>query len=247
MNMRISTLITALALVALAISVGAIVTLWARPQVIAAAQNPVPVRQITVVGHGDAKAAPDTAMVQVGVQSEAETSRQALTDNNAKMQTLIAKLKELGVADKDIQTSNLSISPRYDDRGRDVVGYQVSNMVSVKIRNIGQTGELLDKVVDAGANSIYGISFMIDEPKSLEQTARDQAIADARTRAQAMAQSAGGTVGQVISITENIGSTPPPMMRMEAATMADSTGGGAPVQAGEQTINAQVQITFELR
>ncbi len=245
--MRLSTLVAAFALATLAVAVGALIAVWSRPQSIVAATNTAPVRQITVVGKGETKAAPDTASVQLGVQTEAETARQALTDNNTKMQTLVARLKELGIADKDIQTSNISIYARYDDRGRDVLGYQVSNTVTVTIRNISQTGEVLDKVVDAGANSVMGISFMIDQPSLLEQTARDQAIQDARTRAEAMAKASNATIGQVLSITENIGSTPPPVY--PAAERATAAGDAAmvPIQTGEQTVTAQVQITFELR
>lgn len=241
MNNRFVSLLAAVALVALLLGVGALLATLFRPQT-AIAQNNVPVRQITVVGHGEARGAPDTANVQIGVQTQGDTARAALTANNTQMQALIAKLKELGVADKDLQTSNVSISPRYDNDGRSVTGYQVSNMVSVTIRNIAQTGDLLDQVVDAGANSLYGVNFMIDDSKALEQTARDAAIAEARTRAEAMAKAGGGSIGQIISITENIGSTPIPMM----ARAADSAA-GMPIQTGEQSINADVQVTFELR
>lgn len=245
MNGRFSTLVAAVALVALVIATGALVALLIRPQTIAAATSGTPVRQITVVGAGDAKGTPDTATVQLGVQTEAATSREALTANNTQMQALIAKLKEQGIADKDLQTSNVSIYPRYDNDGRNITGYQVSNMLTVTIRNVSQTGDLLDKVVDAGANNISGVSFSIADPAALEQTARDAAIANARARAEAMAKAIGGTVGQVLSITENIGSQPPVPM-MERAQMADSAG-SVPIQTGEQTINAQVQVTFELQ
>lgn len=248
MNIRFSTLAGAFGLATLAVAVGALIAVWSRPQSIVAATTTSPVRQITVVGKGEAKATPDTASVQLGVQSEAETARQALTDNNTQMQAMIAKIKELGVADKDIQTSNISIYPRYDDKGRDVLGYQVSNTVTVTIRNISQTGELLDKVVDAGANSVMGIAFNIDQPNQLEQTAREAAIRDARARAEAMAQTSNSALGQVLSITENIGATPPPVYPMAAERMmAADAAGSVPIQGGEQTINAQVQITFELR
>lgn len=244
--MRFPSIAGALALVALAIAVGSIVVLGLRPQTIAAQSTAVPVRQITVVGQGESRGTPDTAGVQIGVQSEAATSRDALTDNNTKMAALIAKIKELGIADKDIQTSNVSIYPRYDNDGRAIVGYQVTNTVSVKIRKIADAGALLDQVVTAGANNLSGISFSIDDPKPLEAQARTQAVADARSRAEAMAQAAGGSVGQVLSITENIGSTPPVPLMMERAQAADAAG-SVPIQSGEQTINASVQITFELR
>lgn len=247
MNMRLSTLAAAFGLATLAVAVGALIAVWSRPQSIVAATSTSPVRQITVVGKGEAKAAPDTASVQLGVQNESETARQALTDNNTQMQAMIAKIKELGVADKDIQTSNINIYPRYDDKGRDVLGYQVNNTVTVTIRNISQTGELLDKVVDAGANSVMGITFMIDQPSKLEQTAREAAINDARARAEAMAQTSNSALGQVLSITENIGASPPPVYPMAAERQMAADTAMVPVQSGEQTINAQVQITFELR
>lgn len=254
MNSRFTTLIIAIALIGLAISAGTLVVLLTRPQTVqGAAQNPVggqvvtsPIRQITVVGQGEAKGAPDTANIQLGVQTEAATAREALTNNNTQMEALIAKLKELGVADKDIQTSNIGIYPRYDNNGRRIEAYQVTNTVSVRIRNITDTGALLDRVVDAGANNVNGISFMIDDATQLQQTARDAAVADARTRAEAMAKAAGVTLGQVLAISETIGQPPVPMlMRAEAADMA--AGSAVPVQTGEQTIGAQVQITFELK
>lgn len=246
MNIRFLSILSVLTLVALALAVGTLATLWFRPRPTAAqaATTTTPVRQITVVGEGKTNAAPDTATVQIGVQTEAPTAREALTANNTQMAALIAKLKELGVADRDLQTSNLSIWPRYDNRGRQIEAYQVTNTVSVKIRNIADAGNLLDQVVDAGANNISGITFLIDDPSALQKSARDAAIADARQRAEAMAQAAGVTLGQVLQISETI-STPPvyPMMRAE---MADAAG-SVPIQTGEQTITAQVQMTFEIR
>lgn len=247
MNIRLSSLVAALALIGLAVSVGALLSFVLRPQTIAAQTTNTPARQITVIGNGDAKGTPDTANVQLGVQTDGTTAREAMTTNNGQMQALIAKLKESGVADKDMQTSNLYISPRYDDKGRDVIGYTVNNMLNVTIREVSKAGELLDKVVDAGANNIWGMSFSIDDPTTLQGAAREKAIADARTRAEAMAKAAGATVGQVISITENIGSTPPVVYEQRMAAGAATDTASVPVQTGEQTITAQVQITFELR
>jgi uncharacterized protein len=232
----------------LVVAAGALGALFARPGTTQAAQTVggSVVRQITVVGTGDAKGAPDQATVQIGVQSQAQTSSDALADNSTKMEALLAKLRELGVAEKDIQTSNFSISPTYGDDGQTVTGYQVNNTASVTIRNIATTGELLDNVVAAGANAIYGISFGIADPKALEGQARDAAIADARARAQTMAQAAGGSLGQILSITETIGAQPIPLMvGASEAMLADAKA--VPIAQGEQTVNAQVQITFELR
>jgi hypothetical protein len=254
MNARFTTLIAAIALIGLAISAGTLTVLLTRPQTAqGASQTPIggaqvvnsAIRQITVVGQGEAKGAPDTASIQLGVQTESATAREALTSNNTQMQALVAKLKELGIADKDIQTSNIAIYPRYDNNGRAVEAYQVSNTVTVRIRDITATGALLDQVVDAGANNINGISFMINDPRQIQQTARDAAIADARARAEAMAKAAGVTLGQVLAISETVGQPVVPLMaRAEAAMAADAS---VPIQSGEQTINAQVQMTFELK
>ena len=205
------------------------------------------VRQITVVGTGEAKAAPDRATVELGVRSEAKTAREALSDNSGKMAALIDQVKQLGVAAKDIQTSNFNISPTYTQDGHTVTGYQVTNTVSVVIRNLNSAGDLLDKVVSAGANTVYGMSFDIDNPKALQEQARNGAVADARTRAEAMAKAAGGTIGQIITISENIGSVPQPLIARGVAESAATAGGAPPVETGEQTIQAQVQITYELR
>jgi uncharacterized protein len=242
MNNRWTTFVAAIALVLLVVMASALATMLIRPQPLAAQQGNGVVRQITVIGTGEAQAAPDMAQVQLGVQTQAATAREALTQNNTQMQALIAKLKELGVADRDLQTSNVSIWPQYD--GQTISGYTANNNVSVKIRDLAQTGDLLDQVVSAGANNVNGISFTIAEPAALEQQARDAAIANARTRAEAMAQAAGGSIGQVLSISETIGQAQPLMFegRAQAADAAN-----VPIEQGEQTISAQVQITFELR
>lgn len=244
--MRFPSLLSAIALIALAVAIGTLIALLARPQAIAAAPNTLTARQITVIGRGDLKATPDTAIINMGVQAEAATARQAMSDNNTKMAALIAKLKELGVTEKDIQTSNISIYPRYDNEGREILGYQVSNTVTVKIRAVTEAGALLDQVVDTGANYMSGIAFTVDDAKNLEQQARDQAIADARTRAEAMAKAAGATVGQVLSINENIGAAPPTAYAAAEARQMMSDAKVA-VQPGEQSVSAQVQITFDLQ
>ncbi len=247
MNSKWSSVLIGGVVAAMIIAAGALGAFFARPGVTQAAQTVggSVVRQITVIGTGEAKGTPDQATVQLGVQSQAPTSSAALADNNTKMEALIAKLKELGIADKDIQTSNFSISPTYGNDGQAVTGYQVNNSASVTIRNIATTGTLLDSVVAAGSNSIYGISFGIGDPKSLQGEARNAAITNAKAQAEAMAQAAGGSVGQILSITESIGSVPQPMMMQSEAMMADAKA--VPISQGEQSVSAQVQITYELR
>ncbi len=246
MQSRVPTVIAAVAVAALVFAAGALGAALSRPRTIAAATTATPLRQITVVGQGKTVAVPDTAVVQLGVQTLADTAREALTQNNAAAEALLAKLRDLGVAERDIQTSNVNIWPQYDRDGTRVTGYQVSNTVTVKIRNIEQTGALLDQVVDAGANNISGISFTIDDPSALEQQARDQALRDARARAEAMAQATGAGVGEILYITETIGMQPPvPLFEAEGGQAAADAR--VPIEPGEQTVTAQVQVTFELR
>jgi uncharacterized protein YggE len=251
MNGKGSTIIAGGVIAALVIGAVALGAALVRPAPTQAAQaaqtgNTV-VRQITVVGTGEAKAAPDRATVELGVRSDAKTAREALADNSGKMAALIGQVKQLGVAAKDIQTRNFNISPTYTQDGHTVTGYQVTNTVSVVIRNLNSAGDLLDKVVSAGANTIYGMSFDIDNPKALQEQARNAAVADARARAEAMVKAAGGTVGQIITISENIGSVQPPVIMRGVAESAATAGGAAPIETGEQTIQAQVQISYELR
>lgn len=201
-------------------------------------------RHVTVVGNGEVQGRPDTAHVQIGVETSAATTQEALAQNNAQVAALIARLQELGVAENDIQTSGFNIYPTYTENGREVTGYTVSNTVAVTIRDLAATGELLDQVVEVGANRVYGISFSVADPSELMAQARTAALADAQARAGQLAQGVNATVGQVLIITENIGAAPPmPMPAMERAQGA----GAVPVQPGEQTFNAQVQVTFELR
>ena len=153
MNSKWSSVFIGGVVAAMIVAAGALGAFFARPGVTQAAQTNggTIVRQITVIGNGEVKGAPDQATVQLGVQSQAQTSTAALADNSTKMEALLAKLKELGVAEKDIQTSNFSISPTYGDDGQTVTGYQVNNSASVTIRNIASTGALLDSVVAAGS------------------------------------------------------------------------------------------------
>lgn len=235
--------ILAILLAATSAGIGAL--LATRP---AAAQSPgvtAPVRQVTVVGQGEITARPDIATVQIGVETEAPNAQEALAQNSAAAQAVQERIAALGIATKDIQTANFAIAPIYGNDGRQVTGYRVSNSVTVIIRNLDGAGALLDQVVQAGANNIYGISFSIDDPQALLDQAREQAITDARARAETLAQSSGATIGQVLVITENIGSAVPlvPVMvaRAEVAAMP------APIQPGEQTLSVAVQVTYELR
>jgi uncharacterized protein YggE len=233
------------AVLLLAVLAGMVGLLYARP---ATAQTVgVPgMRQVTVVGRGEVKGKPDTATIQIGVETEAAVAKDALAKNTDEATALQAKLKELGVAEADIQTSNFSIYPTYGTDGRQITGYHVSNSVVVKIRALDKAGTLLDQVVQVGANSVSSISFSVDDPKALLSQAREQAMQDARARAELLAKAGGAAVGDVLVITENVGAQPPmPLAMPMAAEAADSKA--VPVQPGEQSFGIDVQVTYQLR
>ncbi|EFO80230.1 protein of unknown function DUF541 [Oscillochloris trichoides DG-6] len=220
-------------------------SLLIRPTTAQAQPGVTGMRQITVIGTGEVRIAPDTATVQIGVETTAATTQEALAQNTAQANAIIEQIKALGIAEKDIQTSGFNIYPTYNNDGRQVTGYTVSNQVSVTIRNLADAGSLLDNVVQAGANRIYGINFSVADSNSVLSQARDNAIVDAKARAEQMARQAGASIGQVLVITEIVGSGPiVPMPMMERANGA---GSPVPVQAGEQSYTAQVQVTYELR
>lgn len=227
----------------LAVLVGIVALFYTRPSV-AQSNTGVPgMRQVSVLGHGEVKARPDTATVQIGVEIEAANAKEALAQNNTRAQALMKQLAELGVAEKDIQTSNFSIYPTYGTDGRQVTGYRVSNIVTVKIRQLDQAGDLLDRVVQVGANSIYGLAFSVDDPAQLLEQARQQAVADAKARAGQLASAGGASVGELLVISENVAGPPIALPMMDRAA---EQAPGVPVQAGEQSFSVDVQATFAL-
>jgi uncharacterized protein len=247
MTRRISLTIGVVAAVLLlAVLAGVVGLLYARPAIAQTSTGVPGMRQVTVVGHGEVQGAPDTATVQIGVESDAATAKDALAQNSAQAQEVQDKLTKLGVDAKDIQTSNFSINPTYGNDGRQVTGYRVSNMVTVKIRQLDQAGTLLDQVVQAGANSIYGISFSVENPEALLDQARKAAIENAKARATQLGGASGSAVGDVLVISENIGAQPIPMPMMARAEGA-AADQAAPVQPGQQSFSVDVQVTFGLK
>jgi uncharacterized protein len=207
-------------------------------------------RLISLSGHGEVRRAPDTAFVITGVLSQGATAAEALAANTKSMNALFAALKEAGIADKDVQTSNFAVMPRYnfqEGKAPELVGYDVSNTVTVTTRKIGDLGALLDKVVQAGSNQINGIGFEVSEPAAALDEARKLATADATRKAKIYAEAMGVSLGPVMSISEG-GNVPPPMpMARGKVMMADAAAAPVPVAAGEQTLSVDVNITWEIR
>jgi hypothetical protein len=209
------------------------------------------VRTVTVVGQGKASGTPDVAHINIGVETSAASAQDAVNANKVNMNALLAKIKALGIADKDIQTSNFSI---YTERSQtyptdtkagtpDSVLYRVSNQVNLTVRDVAKLGDILDQAVSAGANSIYGVYFSVEDTTALEAQAREKAVADAKSRAETLAKLNGVTVGQVVTISEVIGSSTPVYY---SAAKADGLG-GVPVEAGQFEVTMSVQVTYEIK
>jgi uncharacterized protein YggE len=217
---------------------------------LSAQERQPPIRTIALIGIGEVRAKPDMAMVTVGVTKRAATAREALTENNIAMLAVINLLKQLGIKEEDIQTSGFSVSPayQYDNQNQQppkIIGYDVSNQLTVIIRKLEDLGSILDQVVSKGSNQVYGIGFSIADPKPLEDAARRLAISDATRKARLYAESAGVSLGQIVSILEHMQTPPVPLygkvQRMEAQDAS------VPVAEGQQVISAQVNVSWEIR
>ena len=200
-------------------------------------------RLVTVTGEATVAAVPDMALIRIGVASQAKTAREASDANAKQMTAVLAAIKGAGIAERDVQTSRLSLQPQYDPNKSGparLLGFQASNQVTVKIRDIDKLAGILDSAIAAGANEMSGIEFIVSEPGKLLDKARDQAIADAFRKAELYARAAGAKVGHVVAIMEE-GSTPPPAYPMQALR-----AGAVPVARGEQTLRAVVTVSYEL-
>lgn len=210
----------------------------------AAAQNLPAVPSLTANGEGKTFAPPDIATVSIGVASRADTPTAALAANNAEMARVIAAIRAAGVAERDVVTAGFSINPVYADPepGREsqpprILAYEVSNQVSVRIRDLAASGGVLDQVVAAGANQVGGISFDIADPQALKDEATRLAIADARRKAELMAAAAGVRLVRVLSVTAFDGGGPV----FEARAMS-----AVPILGGERSLAVNATVTWEI-
>lgn len=206
-------------------------------------------RTISVRGHGEVAATPDIAHAAVGVRTVAETARAALSDNSATMTAILQALRNAGIADRDVQTIGLSLNPRWAPKVQDdgtrtqaLIGYEASNQLRVTCRDLSRLGELLDVLVEAGANDMHGIAFDIDDKARLIEEARALAVRDGRARAGLLAREAGVKLGRVLSVSEEGGGVPV----FQGRAMAEMAVAAVPIAEGEQTISAGVALTYEI-
>lgn len=203
--------------------------------------------RLTVSGQGEARVAPDMATIQMGVTTQAASAAEAMRQNSTQQTAVIEALTGAGVETADIQTSGLNLTPMMDygeGRAPAVTGYQASNMVAVRIKDVARLGEVLDAIVGAGANEINGIGFTRDDATGTEDEARRAAVADARHKAEVLAEAAGLTLGPVLVLRDTPSPEGPRPMMMEARAMAADAK--VPVAAGEVAMNATVEMQFAL-
>lgn len=241
--MHISIMVRA-SIVAAALVCAAIFALPARAQI---AQPPT----LSLSGHGDVSVAPDMAVINSGVVSEADTAREALDANNEAIAKVIAALKEAGIEAKDIQTSGFRVQPRYQrsQDGKDnaiprIVGYSVNNSVTVVVRDLTMLGAVLDKSVTVGANRIGGIDFQVSDADKHLDEARALAMKDAIRKANIYADAAGIALGPIQTISESGGYRP--VAKADMAMMRADAAPSVPIEAGEQLLSVEVHVSWDI-
>jgi len=206
--------------------------------------------RLDISATGEVTRVPDVAIISAGVVARAASATAAMQDSADRMQKVLAALKRAGVADRDMQTSTVSLNPEYrypQNESPQLVGYTASNQLTIKFRDIRNSGKILDALVSQGANQINGPNLTIDKPEAALDEARANAIAAGRARAELYAHSLGLRVVRVVAVSESGGYAPPPpappMPMMMARGERDSTS----IQPGEQKLQVNVAMTFELQ
>jgi uncharacterized protein len=209
-------------------------------------QKSAPPARIVVTGQGSVRAAPNYALIEGGVTVRAKTAQEAAAANAKLMTAVAAALRDAGIAQADMQTSRYSIQPVYAPPQQNaepkLTGFSASNQISAKVSDIGRVGEIVDRLIGAGATDIGGVQFLHADISKTLDSARQAAMADARRKAQVYAEAAGIRLGSVVWITEEPGYAPPYPMAMARVAAAAPT----PIAAGEDTLRAQITVGFDI-
>ena len=222
----------------------AVLLIFAAP---AGAQDAAPRPQIRVSGEGTVSIEPDLAQLRVGVTTDAKTARDAAEANSRAMTAVTAAVKALGIAERDMQTSRYAIQPIYEQGGHPgrnrISGFQATNSLMLKLRQLDRVGEVIDRLTTAGANTLGGVEFIVSNPSKHLDEARSQAVADARRKAELYAKAAGVTLGQPFTLIEQSANMHNPPMMMARSAAAPET----PIAAGERTLRVSITVSFDLR
>ena len=200
---------------------------------------------ISVTGEARISVPPDLAQIDAGVTTEAKTAREASDANNLAMGKVLVALKSAGIDEKDYQTSRLSLQPQSAPSRPGgpptITGYRATNRVTIRLRDVTKVASVIDTLVGAGANDIGGISFMVSQASKLLDDAREQAIADARRKAEIYARAAGVTLGAPVAISE--GGAPAPIVFRRMAAAPEQ----APIAQGEETLQLSVSVSWAIK
>jgi uncharacterized protein len=244
--------VAAIALAAALVAGTTVAALSTRPATAAPAASPAPSpagqadlrSTVTVVGDGRVTVVPDTALVTFGVEANGQTLAEAQADAATRMQAVIDGLTGLGIPKEDIRTGRISASPVYDQRDRTIIrGYQATNSVQVKLREIDKVGSIVDQMTASGANRVDGLSFTVENIEAPKNQARTQAVQNARMKADQLASLTGMRVTGVKAIQESDASSPPVPYAQPAAARAEAAP-PTPVEPGTQEVRIQVTITY---
>lgn len=210
--------------------------------------QPISGTRVDISATGKVTRVPDIAVISAGVVTRATTAGAAIQENAARMERVIAALGRAGVADRDIQTTSISLSPEYryrENQPPQLVGYSASNQVTIRFREIRNSGRILDALVAEGANQINGPTMVIEHPEEALDEARANAVAAGRRRAELYARALGKRVARIISISESGGYSPPPPMPYAVAARAESAD--TKIMPGEQDVEVTLAMVFELQ
>ena len=232
----------------LVFTLGIAAALLAMMPPIASASDDEHRRTLSVSATGEAEAEPDMAVMTTGVVTTGATARDALSSNNEAMGNVIDGLKALGIASRDLQTQGFSIQPRFNrskssrSSGPEISGFEVRNSVQVLIRDVDQLGSVIDKAASLGANQFGGVNFVVSKAETLRDAAREEAVDNARRRAETYARAAGVKLGRVLSIAEGGSSGPVRQFRSARAMAAEAV----PIEGGSETLRVSVSVVWEL-
>ena len=235
-------------ILAIALAFGTPMTACAQPQTATGYAMPADGTLLSVSAEASAKRVPDVATISTGVVTQAADANAAMRANAVQMDKVMAAIRAAGIGERDVQTSGINLNPQYkyvENAPPSIVGYQASNTVNVKVRDLSKLGKVLDAFVEQGANQVNGPSFEVDKPDEAYDEARVAALKKAQARADIYAAALGLKVRRIVSISEGGASLPRPMPMMRAMAM-DSMAKETSVSPGEASLSVSIDVVFEL-
>jgi Uncharacterized conserved protein len=204
---------------------------------------------LNLSAYGETRVAPDMATITLGVMTEGKTAAEAMQANAVRMNAVMASLRKAGIAERDIQTSNLNLSPQYryqENQPPQLVGYQASNNVTITVNDLKRLGPAVDASVNAGANQVQGISFGLKDPTAAENAAREEAVKALAAKAELYARASGHRVSRLVNLSESGGYAAPPPMPMVAYAAKREMDAGTSISGGELKVRVDISGLYEL-